>query len=98
MLKLFARFRLSSNKLEIESGRFIGTQRAYRHCKICSSPVVEDECHVLLCLPKYEHLRRKHIGYISRPNTYHFIKLMSSLKNKNFAFYVQESFRKLLHS
>ena len=72
MLKLFARFRLSSHKLEIETERFIGAQREYRHCKICSSSVAEDEYHVLLCCQKYEHFRRKHIAYISRPNTYHF--------------------------
>ena len=63
MLKLF---KLSSHKLEIETGRFFGTQREYRHCKICSSLVVEDEYNVLLCCPKYEHLRRKHIGYMSK--------------------------------
>ena len=80
ILKLFARFRLSYHKLKTKTGRFIGTQREYRHCKICSSPVVEDEYHVLLSCPKYEHLRRKHIGYIYRPNTYYFIKMTSSSK------------------
>ena len=95
-LKLFASFRFSSHKLEIETGRFNGIHRDDRHCKICSTPVVEDEFHFLLCCPQYEHVRRKHTGYILRPNTNYFVKLMSSSKRKTTLFsickYLTESY------
>ena len=94
-LKVFARFRLSSHKLEIESGRFNGIPREQRHCKVCSSNLIENEYHFLLCCPQYSVIRQKHLGNMQWPNISKFIKLLSSSKQKvliNLCRYISECY------
>ncbi|MEW8545054.1 MAG: reverse transcriptase family protein [Candidatus Thiodiazotropha sp.] len=75
-----SRFRLSSHKLEIETGRYIGLDRDTRFCKRCNMQIVEDEYHFLLVCPKYSDIRRKYFPpyYCHWPNINKFVTLMSS--------------------
>ena len=51
--------RICSHTLEIEFGRFNNTSRENRLCKLYNMKSVESEFHLLLCCPKYKHLRSK---------------------------------------
>lgn len=75
-----SRFRLSSHKLEIETGRYIGTDRDNRLCKQCNMQMVEDEYHFLLVCPAYYEIRKKYFPpyYCHWPNVNKFVTLMSS--------------------
>ena len=75
-----SRFRLSSHKLEIEMGRYTGTERENRLCTQCNMHSVEDEYHFLLVCPKYIELRRKYLPryYCHWPNTHKFVSIMST--------------------
>ena len=55
----FSRFRLSSHRLKIETGRWSRIPRENRTCK-CNNTNIEDEEHVALLCPLSEHLREKH--------------------------------------
>ena len=52
------RFRVSSHKLAIETGRFYNIPRDQRYCIYCSMNVIENEYHFLLCCPFLNELRR----------------------------------------
>ena len=55
-----ARFTTGSHWLEIQQGRFLGTERQERICKRCSLGTVEDEEHMIFVCPLYAPLRLKH--------------------------------------
>ena len=60
-------FRLSSDKLEIETGRFYGITRENRICKCCTSSMIETEFRFLLCCSMYKELKVKYLGNTSWP-------------------------------
>ena len=74
--------RLSSHSLEIETGRYNGTDRMHRLCKLCNQNVVESEYHFLLCCTKYTDIRNKYLGHQSWPSLNKFNALMSSKNSK----------------
>jgi hypothetical protein len=70
-------FRLCSHNLEIVFGRFIGSQRHERICKMCNTKMIESEYHFLLTCPACVDLRGKYLGNCSRPNVQKFVNIMS---------------------
>ena len=82
LLKSFARFRLSSHELEIETGRFSNIPRDERFCKMCNSGYIKTEFHFLLCCPTYNDMRREYFGNNCRPTQSKFISLMSCNSKK----------------
>ena len=81
---ILSRFRLYSNNLNIETGRYSGQEKDTRKCVMCNMKSVEDDYHFLLVCPKYQELRRKFFKryYCCFPTKNKFILLMSST-NKN---------------
>ena len=75
-----SRFRLSFHKLEIEMGRYTGTERENRLCTQLNMRSVEDEYHFMLVCTKYIELRRKYLPryYCHWPNTHKFVSIMST--------------------
>lgn len=76
-----SRLRVSSHRLEVESGRWvkpIPTPFNERKCAHCS--VLEDEFHFVLMCPLYLDLRKKYISkyYWSRPSMFKFLELLNS--------------------
>lgn len=63
--KAFARFRCSSHKCNIETGRHRGIDRAGRICFYCLDQLnrcnVEDEYHIFFVCPKYTDLREQNL-------------------------------------
>ena len=55
--KAITKFRTSSNKLHIETGKWDKTNVLDRLCKQCDKKEVEDEIHFLFNCPKYDELR-----------------------------------------
>ena len=77
----FSRLRMSSHRLEIESGRWtrpIRTPIADRKCSLCN--VIEDEFHFILECNMFVELRKKFIAkyYWNRPNMIKFIALINN--------------------
>jgi len=52
--KKMARFKTGSHWLEIQQGRFTGTDRQDRICKKCSMGVFEDELHMVTECPLFK--------------------------------------------
>jgi hypothetical protein len=77
-----AKFRIGNHRLEIEVGRFQGTIRNERFCKLCFSVdkrFIEDEYHVLLVCPFYRELRSVYLNLDGEPKNLHtFVQIMSS--------------------
>lgn len=71
-------FRLCSHSLEIETGRYMRTDRNNRLCKLCPYKNVESEYHFLLCCPLYSELRKSFIKHVSFPTLNKFYSIMSS--------------------
>ena len=94
------RLRVSSHRLEIETGRWHKPHkipRNERKCQFCNS--LEDEFHFLLECSLYTNLRKRYIKpyYWRNPNIVKFIELMqleSEVLVKDLAVYVQKSFEK----
>ena len=78
VLKCFTNFRISSHKLEIETGRYRDVPAVDRKCKLCASDSVEDEIHFIFECSTYKLYRQVFISHISKEN-----KNFSSLSNKN---------------
>ena len=55
--KLFSKFQMSNDKLEIEFGRYKNVLREERIGKCCKKSAVQDEFHFVFECEKYEHLR-----------------------------------------
>ena len=95
----FARLRLSSHTLRIETGRYSRArlERHERVCQICDSSDIEDEYHFILICPTYTNIRLKFISkyYIRRPSMFKFVSLMQTSKKKdliNLSKYLHEAF------
>ncbi|KAL4233737.1 hypothetical protein ACF0H5_008417 [Mactra antiquata] len=95
-----SRLRMSSHKLNIETGRWHKPQKipkSERKCQICNS--LEDEFHFILECSIYTDYRKQHISkyYWQRPNIPKFVELMSSENKKtiiNLSYYVYKSFKR----
>ena len=91
-----ARFRCSSHKLAIETGRWTNTEAAERTCILCANHgevFIESEYHFLLVCLTYRELRDKFIPkyYHIHPDNAKFISLLKSDNEKvvtNLAKYV----------
>ena len=94
------KLRVSSHKLEIESGRWtkpVKTHRTERVGKRCHT--LEDEFHFVIECPLYKEFRNIYIGkyYWSRPNIPKFIELLTATNPKqltNQAYSSKKAFRK----
>ena len=94
----FSRLRVSSHRLEVESGRWVKPVRIpfdERKCVNCS--VLEDEYHFILECPLYSDLRKKYISkyYWLRPNMFKFLELLKSTSTgriRNLSCYVYHAF------
>ena len=76
-----AKFRISNNNLEIETGRHENLEVNGRLCKLCASVNmlnVEDEYHVLMVCPFYQDLRNVYIENQLPCNIHSFISIMST--------------------
>lgn len=79
----FAKLRLSSHKLHIETGRYsnrnIPREESYcLFCKTKNDPVIEDEIHFLTCCPLFATKRKEMIKSISEK--YPYIKMLNTEK------------------
>ena len=77
----FSRLRMSSHRLEIESGRWVKPNSIpleERKCAFCQ--VLEDEYHFVLECPAYKDLRKQYISqyHWRRPSMFKFIDLINS--------------------
>ena len=81
---ILTKFRLYSNNLNIETGRYDNTDRNSRHCRQCNMGMIEDQYHFLLVCPKYRHLRQRFFKpyYCKWPTVEKFSSLMSSVSPK----------------
>lgn len=77
-----SRLRLSSHSLEIEVGRYNGTVRENRICKLCNLNVVESEYHFVSVCPTLRTLRTQYLENMTWPTLGHFYRLLSSKKPK----------------
>ena len=79
-----SKFRLSSHKLRIESGRHEGIGINERICTQCNMHVIEDEFHFLLVCPKYYNFRTQFLKpyYYRWPTLHKFQTLLSSQNTK----------------
>ena len=95
-----SRLRISSHRLEIETGRWHKpekTPRSERKCQLCNT--LEDEFHFIFECPLYHDIRELHIKkyYWNRPNIPKFVELLNSSNTtviKNLAMFVFKSFKK----
>ena len=77
----FSRLRMSSHRLEIESGRWTrpnSTPLDDRKCNLCN--ILEDEFHFVLECTMFVELRKKYISryYWNRPSMHKFISLINN--------------------
>ena len=76
-----SRLRLSSHRLEVESGRWVKpNQTPLNERKILNCKVREYEYHFVLECPLYDELRKKYIAryYWVRPSMFKFLELLNS--------------------
>lgn len=94
-----SRLRLSSHRLEIETGRWTKPEKTpldNRKCKICM--LLEDEYHFILECTLYKDLRKQYIKkyFWNPPNMPKFIQLCTSENRKtirNLSIYIEKSFQ-----
>ena len=80
-IQALSRLRMSSHRLEVESGRWVKPVPVpfnERKCTVCH--VFEDEYHFVLECSLYLDLRKKYISkyFWSRPNMFKFLELLNS--------------------
>ena len=77
---ILAKLRLSSHKLNIETGRHNKIARNDRKCTMCNINDIEDEFHFVLKCPVYADLRRQYIPryYYTHTSLMKYILLMQS--------------------
>ena len=85
-------FRVTSHTLEIKFGRFMGSTRQDRICKVCNNNAVESEYHFLLCCPVYSNIRQTHLGkrFIRWPSIQKYNKTMAS-ENKTLILHTEKT-------
>jgi hypothetical protein len=79
------KFRCSSHKLPIETGRKFGIVRENRICKDCNMLVIGDEFHFIMECPKFDVLRSEYLPrkFTKKKSMFHFVQLMSgNIKHK----------------
>ncbi len=78
----YARLKLSSHRLEVESGRWNRTSIEDRKCRVCNC--LEDEYHFILECTMYSDIRNIYIKqyYWRRPNMVKFMELLQ-IENTN---------------
>ena len=86
------KLRISSHQLAIERGRYCSkknrqerVEKEKRLCKNCSSGEVEDEEHVVMTCPKYDHARRTMLNSLTEA----FPPLENLTKHETFLFIMQ---------
>ena len=79
-----SRFRLSSDKLEIERGRYHNIDKENRICNFCNLKAIENEYHFLLVCPLYRDIRKQSLTsyYCSWPTINKFETLLSKQNKK----------------
>ena len=98
LYRFFAKIRLSSHILKVETGRY-GSQRIdynQRICNQCNKNEVEDEFHFILICPAYSDIRNRFIRpyYRNRPSMYKLVQLLKSSNKtilKNLAKFLKEA-------
>jgi hypothetical protein len=73
------RLKISSHRLRIETGRYVGLERNNRICEKCHMNVVENEIHFLIDCPFYKENRIKLLNEVQKHNV-NFNNLDSSQK------------------
>ena len=78
--KNYPKYRLSSHKLNVETGRYQGVDISQRICTLCDNNEIEDEIHFILLCPSYSALRTLYIKpyFYRRPSVFKMIQLFSS--------------------
>ena len=83
-LQAYSKLRMSSHRLEVESGRWVRPNRVPIHERKCSfCNILEDEYHFVLQCSAYSELRKKYISkyFWNRPNMFKFVELINSSNN-----------------
>ena len=77
---ILAKYRLSSQQLYIEVGRYSRIQKTERKCRMCTSNDIEGEFHFILVCQRYSDIRTKYINgyYYNRPSVYKLIWLIQT--------------------
>ena len=95
--KAMSRFRCSSHKLKIETGRHHNIDRENRFCQFCETTehlfVVEDEYHVFFICPRYSDIRLQlllswYSGETDLLNFYNIIQVEDTLKIRKLSHYM----------
>ena len=86
--QVITKFKCSDHQLEIERGRYTGTPRPERLCKLCTHNAVETEEHFLMDCPFYNQLREKH-NLSGMTNVNNFMDGLDPVKMAN---YLKEAF------
>ena len=81
---MLCKFRMQSNALNIETGRYRSVDRNLRLCTLCSRNEVEDEFHFILVCPVYNDIRRRYIKpyYLRRTCVFKLVQLFSARSTK----------------
>ena len=82
---LYAKLRLGTLKLEIETGRHEKLESNVRFCKLCKSNNIGNECHFLFDCPALESTRQPHLEHFL--STHQHFKHLSSLEKTKFLFF-----------
>lgn len=75
--RALSRFRISTHRLQIETGRFTNTPRSQRICQKCSSGDIEDEIHFLCSCQFFEEKRTDLFNLVS--SKYHNFSNLNTL-------------------
>ena len=98
-----SKLRMSSHRLEVETGRWTrpnSTPISERLCKLCNK--LEDEFHFVLECPVYSDLRKSYVSryYYNRPNMYKMVELVNTTNKKqirNLSIYIYKAFELRKH-
>ena len=78
-----SKLRLSSHKLEIETGRYNNITIEQRICRNCDKNCVEDEEHALIHCPSYSSTRARFFMEVKRIDCLHTLNFIDLMKSKN---------------
>ena len=78
-IRLITKYRLSSHRLFIETGRYTNIPRENRICALCNYDI-EDEFHFILKCPFYNELRKHYIKpyFWKRPSVYKLVQIFTT--------------------